>query len=60
MGEVRIVLDPGVGGTRGVPRVTGLQLHPKDAAVVADPGIARSVEAIVRDAGPRALVRNME
>jgi hypothetical protein len=60
VGEVRIVLDPGTGGTRGVPRVTGFQLHPMDAAVFADPGIARSVEAIVRDAGPRAFVRNME
>ena len=60
VGEVRIVLDPGVGGTRGVPRVAGFQLHSMDATVVADPGIARSVEAIVRDAGPRAFVRNME
>jgi hypothetical protein len=60
VGEVRIVLDPGAGGTRGVPRVTGFQLHPMDAAVVADPVIARSVEAIVCDAGPRAFVRNVE
>lgn len=45
---------------RGVPRVTGFQLHPMDAAVLADPGIARSVEAIVRDAGPRACVRDMD
>jgi hypothetical protein len=60
VGEVRIVLGPGVGGTRGVPRVTVFQLHPMDATVLADPGIARSVEALVRDAGPRAFVRNLE
>ena len=60
VGEVRIVLDAGAGGTRGVPRVTGFQLHPMDAAVLSDPGIARSVEAIVRDAGPRAFVRTVE
>jgi hypothetical protein len=60
VGEVRVVLDPGASGTRGVPRVTGFQLHSMDAAVLADPGIARSTETLVRDAGPPALVRNME
>jgi hypothetical protein len=60
VGEVRIVLDAGESGTRGIPRVTGFQLHPMDTTVVADPGIARSVETLVRDAGPRAFVRNME
>jgi hypothetical protein len=28
VGEVRVVLDSGAGGTRGVPRVTAFQLHP--------------------------------
>jgi hypothetical protein len=48
VGEVQIVLDPGTGGTRGVPRVIGFQLHSMAATVIADPRIARSVEAIVR------------
>jgi hypothetical protein len=60
VGEVRIVLDPGAGGTRGVPRVADFQLHPMVATVAADPEIARSVETLVRDAGPHAFVRNME
>ena len=60
VGEVRIVLDPGSGGDRAVARVTGFQLHSMGAEVSSDPGIARSVEALVRDAGPRAFVRNME
>jgi hypothetical protein len=60
VGEVRIVLDPGADGTRGVPRVTDFQLHPMVATILADPAIARSVETLVRDAGPRAFVHNME
>lgn len=60
VGEVRIVLNPGANGSRDIPHVAGFKLHPMIDTILADPGIARSVEAIVRAAGPRAFVRNME
>jgi hypothetical protein len=60
VGEVRIVLDPGTDGGRAVPRVAGFQLHPMVGTIPADSEVAQSVAALVRDAGPRAFIRNMD
>jgi hypothetical protein len=60
VGEVRLVLESGSGNQHPVPRVAGFRLHEMTAGTPADAKTAREVDALVRDAGPRAFVRNLE